>query len=587
MKSFLKYTFATIVGVLISSVILFIVFLAIIGGIISSNDKEVTIKSNSILHIKLDKPIPERTSENPFAGLSFSNLKPSTNLGLNDIINNIHKAKTDPNIKGIYLDLSMMLTGWGTIEEIRNALLDFKESKKFIVSYADYYTKGAYYLATTADSIFLNPQGEIAFLGMRFETMFFKGTFEKLGVEPEVIRHGKFKSAVEPYIDDHMSAENRQQLNSLLTAVWNHVLEGVSKQRKIEVRVLNKMADDLVIRNAMSAVENKLIDGLRYKDQILDRLTKLSGVASSKKLELVSLGQYNKTAKPKNTDDKNKIALIYACGEINMGQGDEDNIGSESFSKTVREAREDTTIKAIVLRINSPGGSSIASDIIWRELYLASKVKPLIVSMGSVAASGGYYIATPADTILADPTTITGSIGVFGIFFNAKNFFKNKIGITTETVETNKHANFGSIFRPLTAEEKDLVQGEIENIYDVFISRVSDGRKMSKTKVDSIGQGRVWSAQDALKLGLVNMIGGMDKAIEIAAKKAHLKTYQILELPKSETPLEALMGEFSSKMRSSIIKSELGDKEDIYLNIKKMLNTNGVQTRMPFEINIY
>ncbi len=586
MKSFLKYTLATIVGVLISSLILFLIFLAIIGGIIASSGKEVTVKSNSILHIKLDKPIPERTSDNPFANFNFKNFKLTTTLGLKDIVDNIQKAKTDPNIKGIYLDLSMMLTGWGTIEEIRNALLDFKTSKKFIVSYADYYTKGAYYLASVADSIFLNPQGEIVFNGMRSEVMFYKGTFDKLGVEAEVIRHGKFKSAVEPYISDHMSDENRQQLNTLLSAFWNHLLEGVSKQRHIQVKSLDKMAEDLTIRNGKSAFDNKLIDGLRYKDQILERLAKLSGVASSKKLELIEIGQYNKTVKPKK-DDENKVALIYASGEINMGQSDEENIGAESLSKTIRAAREDSSIKVIVLRINSPGGSSLASDIIWRELDLARKVKPLIVSMGSVAASGGYYIATPADTIVADPTTITGSIGVFGILFNAQSFFKNKLGITTDVAQTNKHANLGTIFRPLTTEEKGFIQEEVENIYDVFLTRVAEGRKLSKAKVDSIGQGRVWGAQDALRLGLVNTIGGLDKAIEIAARKVHLKTYQIVELPKQESPFESLLSDFSSKIRANIIKSELGDEQAIYLNIKKIMDQNGIQTRMPFNIDIY
>jgi protease-4 len=480
-----------------------------------------------------------------------------------------------------------MLTGWGTIEEIRNALLDFKTSKKFIISYADYYTKGSYYLASVADSIYLSPQGEIAFLGMRSEVMFYKGTFDKLGVEAEVIRHGKFKSAVEPYIADHMSDENRQQLNTLLSAFWHHLLEGVSKQRHIQVQTLDRMADELTIRNAKSAVDNKLIDGLRYKDQILEQLTKLSGVASSKKLELVTLGQYNKTAKPKKDDESSKLALIYASGEINMGQGDGESIGAESLSKTIRAAREDSTIKVIVLRINSPGGSALASDIIWRELDLARKVKPLIVSMGSVAASGGYYIATPADSIVADPTTITGSIGVFGVLFNAQSFFKNKLGITTDVAQTNKHANLGTIFRPLTTEEKGFIQEEVENVYDVFVTRVAEGRKISKAKVDSIGQGRVWGAQDALKLGLVNTIGGLDKAIEIAAKKAHLKTYQIVELPNLESPFESLLSGFSSKIRNNIIKSELGDEEAIYLNIKKILDQNGIQTRMPFNIDIY
>jgi protease-4 len=587
MKSFLKYTFATIVGVLISSLILFFIFIAVISAIIASGEKDVSMKPNSILQIQLDKPIPDRSSTNPFANFDFKNFRPTTTLGLKDIINNIHHAKTDPNIKGIYLDLGLIFTGWGTIEEIRNALLDFKSSKKFIISYADYYTQGSYYLASVSDSIFLNPQGGMIFLGLRAELMFYKGTFEKLNIEPEIIRHGKFKSAVEPYTNDRMSDENRQQLNGLLSAIWGHVLDGISKQRKIEVKELNRLADEMAISNARSAIENKLIDGVRYKDEILARLTKLSGVVSEKKLELVSLNKYNKAFKPKKAVSKDKIALVYASGEINMGEGDEETIGAEGLSKAIREARKDSSIKAIVLRINSPGGSALASDIIWRELDLAAKTKPLIVSMGSVAASGGYYIAAPAHIILADPTTITGSIGVFGMLFNAQNFFKNKLGITTDVAQTNKHGDLGSIFRPLTAEERAFIQSEVENTYNVFLTRVSKGRGISKEKVDSIGQGRVWSAQDALKLGLVNMIGGVDKAIEIASKKAHLKDYSIVELPKLEAPLSSFLSGFSTKIRSNIIKSELGNEQAIYLAIKKMLNTQGMQTRMPYEIDIY
>ncbi|HEY4786323.1 MAG TPA: signal peptide peptidase SppA [Bacteroidales bacterium] len=587
MKSFFKYLLATIVGILISSIILFFIFLGVVSAIISSTEKEVTINSNSVLKIELNKPIPDRSSENPFEHFDYKNLKPNITLGLNDILKNIAEAKTDPKIKGIYLDLSMVPTGFGTIEEIRDALIDFKQSKKFIVSYADYYTQGAYYIATAADSIFLNPVGEVAFLGLRAEIMFYKGTFEKLEIEPEVIRHGKFKSAVEPFINDKMSPENREQLNTLLNGLWGHLIDGVSKQRHISKDELNRMADQLSIRSAKSALENKLIDGLRYKDEIRACLAKLSGAASEKKLEMVTLSQYNKAPKTKKDFPKDKIAVIYASGEINMGEGDNESIGSESLSKTIRDARSDSSIKAIVLRINSPGGSALASEIIWRELSLSEKVKPLIVSMGSVAASGGYYIASPADTIVADPTTITGSIGVFGMLLNVKNFMNKKLGVTTDVAQTNKHSDLGSIFRPLTAEEKEIIQSEVENIYDVFTTRVSDGRKLRKTEVDSIGQGRVWGAMDAKKIGLVDVIGGIDKAIEIAAKKAKLKNYRVTELPKQEDPLTEFLKDFSTKVRSNVIKSELGNEYDIYNNLKQALDRQGVVARIPYELNIY
>jgi signal peptide peptidase SppA, 67K type len=587
MKSFFKYFFATILGALVSAIILFFIALGVISAIISSAEKEVSVKPNSILKIEFDKAIPDRSSQNPLENFDFQNLKPNITVGLNDILKNIAYAKTDPNIKGIYLDLSMVPAGFGTIEEIRNALLDFKKSKKFIISYADYYSQGAYYIATTADSIYLNPLGLVAFLGLRAELMFYKGTLEKLDIEPEIIRHGKFKSAVEPFTNDKMSPENREQLTALISGLWNHILDGISAQRKIRKIELNRFADEMTMRNAKAALDNHLIDGLRYKDEILAKLIKLSGVSSEKKLEFVSLSKYNKVPKNRTDFPSKKIAVIYASGEINMGDGDNESIGSDGLSSTIREARQDSSIKAIVLRINSPGGSSLASEIIWRELHLASKVKPLIVSMGSVAASGGYYIAAPADTIVADPTTITGSIGVFGMTFNTKNFLSKKLGITTDVAKTNAHSDMESIFRPLSPEEKEAVQMEVENIYDVFTTRVADGRKMRKTAVDSIGQGRVWGAEDAKKIGLVDVIGGMDVAIEIAAKKAKLKSYRITELPKQEDPLTTLLNGFSAKVRSNIIKSELGNQEVIYKNIKEIMARQGINARLPFELTLY
>lgn len=586
MKSFLKYTLATIVGVLITSILLFFIFLGIIGAIISSAEKEVTIKSNSILRIELNKEIPERTSENPFQNLNLLDVKLNTILGLNDILKNIRDAKDDPNVKGIYLDLSIIPAGFGTIEEIRNALLDFKKSKKFIISYADYYSQGSYYIATVSDSIFLNPVGELAFVGMRSEQMFFKGTLQKLDLEPEIIRHGKFKSAVEPFMNDKMSNENRIQLTTLLNSIWGRILDGISTQRKIDKAELNRLADQMIIRNAQAALDHKMVDGLRYKDEILAGMAKLTHV-SEKKLEIVDLVKYNKAVKVQKKYQKDKIAIVYASGEINMGEGNEGSIGSESLSRTIREARQDSSIKAIVLRINSPGGSAMASEVIWRELKLASKVKPLIVSMGSVAASGGYYIATPGDTIVADPTTITGSIGVFGMLINAKGFFNNKLGITSDVAKTNQHSDLGSVFRPLTPEERDVIQSEVENIYDVFLTRVSEGRKMTKASVDSIGQGRVWAATDAKKLGLVDVLGGIDKAIEIAANKAKLKAYRIVELPKQEDALTSILKDFSTKVRNNIVRSELGSETSVYLNIKEALNRKGIFARMPFEITVY
>jgi protease-4 len=586
MKSFFKYVLATITGIIISTLLIILLFVIIISAVVSSTEKEVTIKSGSILHLTLNKPIPERTPDNPFEDFDFQNMKPSGIIGLKDIIKNIKDAKDDSNIKGIYLDLCIIPSGFATIEEIRNAILDFKKSKKFVVAFADYYTQGSYYLATASDSIFLNPVGDISFIGLSSEIMFIKGALDKLGIEPQIIRHGKFKSAVEPLINDKMSAENREQLSTLLNSLWGHILKGISTTRKISIDSLNILADNLTIANAKSALDNHFIDGLRYKDEILSSLTKLSNASSEKDLELVTIATYNKAPKTKKAFSKNKIALLFAEGDIVMGDGDKGSIGSETLSKAVREARMDTGIKAIVLRINSPGGSALASDIIWRELTLAVKVKPLIVSMGSLAASGGYYIAAPADTIIAEPTTITGSIGVFGVIPNAQEFLNKKLGITTDIAKTNKHSKI-SISRPLSPDEKFVIQAEIENIYDIFISHVADGRNMNKAKVDSIGQGRVWSASDALRLGLIDAIGGINNAIDIAAKMAKLTEYRVVELPKQEDAFTALLSEFSSQISEKMIVKEFGENASLYYTAKSLTERQGILMRLPYTISIY
>lgn len=586
MKSFLKYTLATIVGVIISSIILFFIFFGIVGAIVSSSEKQVVVKPNSILHIKLDRAIPERSSDNPFENFDFESLKPVVVLGLNDIVKNIRDAKDDDNIKGIYLDLGTMAMGFGTLEEIRNAVLDFKKSGKFVISYAEYYSQGNYYLASVADSIFINPAGGITFIGLSSEVMFYKGTLEKLDIEPQVIRHGKFKSAVEPFVNEKMSDENRQQLSTLINALWGHVIQGISVQRNIPVPELNKLADNASVTNAKGALANKFVDGIRYKDEILERLAKLSSAKSTKNLEFITLANYNKAPKAKKDFSKKKIALVYAEGDIVDGEGGSTAIGSGDFSKSIREARSDSSIKAIVLRINSPGGSALASDVIWREVYLATKAKPVIVSMGNMAASGGYYIAAPADTIVAEPTTITGSIGVFGILFNAKGFLNNKLGITTDEVQTNKHGNIESLYKPLTPEEKAIIQLEVENIYETFITHVAEGRSLDKAFVDSIGQGRVWSAIDAKRLGLVDVIGSLQNAVDIAAKKAKLSEYRIVELPKREDALTSLLSGLSAHVRQDAIQKELGETSRIYYNIKDITGRKGILARLPFDLNM-
>ena len=595
MKSFLKYTFATIVGILLSSIIGFFIFMGIISAIISSGEnKEVKVKQNSVLKINLQNGVAERQSKNPLSNLSFTNLKTDNKSGLIDIISNIKKAKTDDKIKGIYLNLTSIPAGVASIEEIRNALIDFKTSKKFIISYSDLYSLKSYYLASVADKIYLNPEGLIDFKGLNAEIMFYKGALEKLGIEPQVIRHGKFKSAVEPFILDKMSDANREQTLTYMGSIWNYLLKGISKQRNISVDNLNFYADSLVIDNAKMALKYNFIDGTKYKDQVIAELKELTATKPDKKQNYISLSDYisNNKNKFKELEElknlkKDKIAVIYATGQIDMGQGDEQNIGSDGLSAAIRKARLDSTVKAIVLRVNSPGGSALASEVIWREMYLAKKVKPVIVSMGDVAASGGYYISCPANKIFASPVTITGSIGVFGILWNGQKLLNDKLGITIDNVQTNTNAGLGSVYRPLTGYERKVIQKGVEDIYDSFLIHVAEGRNHTKAEIDSIGQGRVWSGINAKEIGLIDEFGGLTDAIAEAKKQANLKEYTILDLPKQKELFEELLNNFSGQVKTSILKETLGTDYKYYNNIKKATEIKGIQARLPYEIDFY
>jgi len=587
MKSFLKYTLATITGIVISSFVIFFIVLAVISAIISSTDKPFEAKENSILHIKLNQEINDRSSENPMDNFDFNTFKPIKKLGLNDILDNIEKAKDDDKIKGIYLDLRIVATGYASTEEIREALLKFKESGKFIIAYSDIYTQKAYYLATVADSIFLNPAGMIDLSGLSKRVLFYKGTFDKLNIKPQIIRHGEYKSYVEPFMLKKMSEENKEQTMEYIGDIWNFMLKGISSKRKISIEQLNKIADELTsIFDVEKSLELNIVDGLKYEDEVLKTLKNLSGISQDKEIRAVSLNKYDGVPKKRKGKGlaKNKIALIYAEGDINIGEGDENTIGSDEFSKVIRKARKDSTIKAVVLRVNSPGGSMLASEIIRREVELLSKTKPVVASMGNVAASGGYYILCNADTIIASQNTITGSIGVLAILYNAKSFFDNKIGITSDIVKTNDKSDLGTIFRPLTAVEKTMLLNYVKKAYDEFTGYVSEGRNMTKEEVDKIARGRVWSGEDALKIGLIDGFGGMKKAIEIAVEMANLDNYRIINLPKQEDPLEILMKDLTGDAKIKLLKSELGENYKYYKEFKNLIHFQGLQARMPFEL---
>jgi len=588
MKQFFKYVLATVVGIVISLIVVFLLFMGIAGAIVSSADKEVKVEPNSILYVDLKQEIVDRSTDDPFSGFDFTSLQPNSPMGLNQILKAIANAKVDPNIKGVLLEIDAVNAGAATTEEIRNALIDFKSSGKFLYAYSDTYSQKAYYLASAADSIFLNPEGMVEWLGLRSEIMFFKKALEKLGVEPQILRHGKFKSAVEPFMLDKMSPENREQTLTYISSIWNQWVKGISETRGISSDKLNSIANNMEIFNGKKALENNLIDGLIYKDELIATLKNKLGVEEKKDLSSIELKKYFKAPEvAKRKFSKDKIAIIYASGEIGMGEGDNDNIGSEGLSRAIRKARRDSSIKAIVFRINSPGGSALASEVIWREVDLAAKVKPVVVSMGDVAASGGYYIASPANTILANPTTITGSIGVFGLFFNLQKTLDSKLGINVDVVKTNEHADFFSIYRPMTAEEKAVGQMYVEQTYQTFIDHVSAGRSIPVEQVDAIGQGRVWSGVNAKEIKLIDEFGGLTDAIELAAEKAGLESYRLVELPKQKKLMEQLMEEMSSQTKSWLLKDELGLPFKTYSRIQSMINNQGVQARMPYDIEVY
>ncbi|HOA10029.1 MAG TPA: signal peptide peptidase SppA [Tenuifilaceae bacterium] len=588
MKSFFKYLLATIVGVLLSFLLIFLIMMGIAGSMVSSADKAVEVKDNSILYMDLKNEIVDRASSNPFETLDLATFEPQKNLGLNEILKAIAKAKDDPRIKGILLEFDVVNAGAATTGEIREALREFKESGKFVVSYSDTYSQKAYYLASVADSIYLNPEGMVEWLGLRSEIMFYKKALEKLDVEPQIIRHGKFKSAVEPFMSERMSPENREQTLTYLSSIWGSWVDEISKSRNIAVAELNRLADNMEVYDGKSCMKSKLVDSLIYKDQLLEKLKAFTGIPENRNLNTVTLEKYFKVPPVQKTAfSKNKIAVIYAQGEIGMGDGSNTAIGSEGLSKAIRQARRDSTIKAIVFRINSPGGSALASEVIWREVELAGQAKPLVVSMGDVAASGGYYIASPATTILASPTTITGSIGVFGLFFNLQKTLDKKLGINVDVVKTNAHSDFFSMFRPMTAEEKAVGQRFVEQTYQTFIGHVSQGRGIPVERVDEIGQGRVWSGANAKEIKLVDDFGGLTAAIKLAAEKANLDIYRLVELPKQKSPFEELLKGFTTEAKAMLVKDDLGKGYKYYNRVMQMVENQGVQARIPYDVEVY
>ncbi len=588
---FSKVLLAAFLGTLIALLVNFFVKVGFISSVISNSSKQTEdvtkLKPNSVLHMTLDYAIQERTSELGFGNIDFNTMETKDATGLNDILRNINHAATDPNILGIYLELGTLSASPATLQEIRNKLIDFKQSGKFIVSYADLYTQGAYYLASVADKVYLTPGGMLDLHGMASQVMFYKNALDKLGIEMQIVRgpNNRFKSAVEPYFLDKMSEANREQMEKLLGSIWNEMVAGIGNSRNISVEQLNQIADNLeTYFDADKALEYGLVDGLYYKDQLVAELQELTGAEG--KVRSINNGNYLKSYTEKSSS-KNEVAVVYAVGQINMGEGTENTIGSVSLSKAVREARKDDKVKAIVLRVNSPGGSALASDIIGRELQLAAEEKPLVISMGDYAASGGYWISAKSHYIFAEPTTLTGSIGVFGTFPNMKKFMNEKLGLTVDVAKTNENADFGSVMQPLTEMQYARLQENVVKTYDDFTKLVAEGRGLRQSYVDSIGQGRVWAGVDALELGLVDQLGDIEDAVAYAAQLAEVDDYKVVEFPKQKDFMTRLLESMSKEDEiRAAMKQQMGVYYHYFEALQNIPDNAEVQARIPFDMVI-
>jgi protease-4 len=584
MKQFFKYVLATIVGLMLFGLITIILVIALVP-------KEEGITDNAVLKIDLDKNLSERESQDIFGSLKPSFTGEEGSIGLLELRQSIKKAKEDDKIKGIILDLRQFSAGFASLEELRNTLVDFKKSGKFLVAYSESYSEGNYYLASVADKIYLPESGLIELNGLGVELLFFKGTLEKLDIKPEIFPVGKFKSAVEPFRFEKMSDANREQTKSFLNSIYGHYVNKISESRKIDTATLRNISDSMLVRTSKDALKYKLVTDIGYYDELVDFVKSKMKVEGDDKLNVITLSKYQGSEPPSLDDEKgsNQVAVIFANGGIESGKAGPNRIGSETLAKELRKARLDDDIKAVVLRINSPGGSALASDVIWREVVLLGKKKPIIASMSDVAASGGYYIAMACDTIVAHPSTITGSIGVFGIMFNGENFLKNKLGITSDREKTGQFSDLGSFTREMTDFERKAIQSEVERIYVDFKAKVAQGRKMDTANVEKYAQGRVWTGIEAKTNGLIDVYGGMDEAIKIAANGAKLgDDYKVVYLPEVKNVLLKELFDQMDEEATAQIETH-NEMEQFYPYLKTLVELKkmqGVQARMPFEIII-
>jgi protease-4 len=590
MRQFFKFVLATVVGLVLFSVLGFILLAGLAATIGSSSEKSVA--SNSVLELKFDRPISERKQSADLLGNN------GATLGLVGIKDVIRRAKADDDIKGILLNLELVQGGMASLEEVRDALLDFKRSGKFIVAYHEITSEKSYYLSSVADEIYLHPQGTLEFNGLSSEVMFYKRLFDKAGIEPYIFRVGSFKSAVEPFFRENFSDSARYQTVAYLNSLNNHMLGQVAESRKIPAPRLKVISDSMLVHNAKDALRLHLVTKLGYFDEVQDYMRGKLGVKADKKPSVVSLSDYqdaDKADEAEGNTSGNRIAVIYAEGDIVTGRGSDDNIGSDKFAEAIRKARLDDKVKAVVLRINSPGGSSLASDIIYREVLLTKKVKPIIASMSDVAASGGYYIAMACDTIVAHPNTITGSIGVFGVLPNVQPLLADKLGITVDRVTTGKFSDLPTITRALSPYEKQQLQLEVNDIYADFTSKAALGRHMPVERLRRIASGRVWSGSEGKQIGLVDVLGSYEDALKIAGARAHLKDgdYQVQRLPRQKSAVEKFFSRFTggdedeqAAAEARLLQAKLGPLYPAVRQYQQLMQMRGVQARLPYELEI-
>ena len=585
--NFFKTFLASLLAFFVANFVWFFLFIIIVAGVAAIGSSTTIVEPKSVLKIDLAESIVDQPVNDPLAGFDPMSMNVQKSVSNMQVMNAIESAAQDDNIEGIYINL----TGAGTasaalLEEVRDYITAFKESGKFVVAYGEVYSQGGYYLASVADSIYLNPVGEMDWRGLAMQVMFYKGALDKLGIEPQVFRHGTFKSAVEPYILNRMSPENRTQMETIANSIWGTMVADIAKERNLSIDSLNMFATDLSAMMAEDALANRMVDGLKYEDEVEDILREKLELDADEDITFVTLGEYI-AAKPYTPSySDNKIEVIYAEGQIVQGTSEQGTLGSSTLADQLAEARLDEEVKAVVLRVNSPGGSALASEVIWREMELLRQQKPVIVSMGDYAASGGYYISAPADAIIADATTLTGSIGVFGLMFNAEKALNNKLGITIDVAKTNPSADMGMPFRAVSSTERSKIMRSIEQVYSTFVNHVADGRNMTFDSVDAIGQGRVWTGNDGNRIGLVDEIGGLKYAIAVAADKAEcLDDYMVRESMGEPTGLAALLSSLEAHISDRKMRKEMGAMYDEYRSLRALMENEGVQAlALPIEI---